>query len=158
MTKSKISSRGGVIKFTGKTPKIKKPSRNDKKLIDDIIMGNNDALAKMSGIPSILKDKYPDKAIIGHHHQLSKKQIKENRKLNVEKPVISDLSYSGLQSWLPHNTIKQELIAKLESQIKLMKQYLQHKLDIEDFHGVYDSAIDIRVLVAELELTRELMK
>jgi len=50
---------------------------------------------------------------------------------------------------------KEEEIKKLEEQIALMKTYLLHKLDIQDFHGVYDCAIDMRCLYEKLQLIKD---
>jgi len=46
-------------------------------------------------------------------------------------------------------------IFKIKEQLALMKTYLLHKLDIEDFHGVYDCAIDMRCLHEKLQWLKE---
>lgn len=48
-----------------------------------------------------------------------------------------------------------ESVNKIKNQLELMKTYLLHKLDIEDFHGVYDCAIDMRCLHEKIQWIKE---
>jgi len=54
----------------------------------------------------------------------------------------------------PHMVDKRARIQKLEKDISLMKDYLQLRLQMNDWHGVRDAAADIEQLVSEIkELT-----
>lgn len=50
---------------------------------------------------------------------------------------------------------EQQRIAEIEEEINLMTKYILHKLKIKDWHGIYDSAIDIRCLAEEIKWIKE---
>jgi hypothetical protein len=43
----------------------------------------------------------------------------------------------------------------LHEQIELMKKYLLMKFETNDYHGVADAAMDIRELLAKIEVLKE---
>ena len=49
-----------------------------------------------------------------------------------------------------------ELEQRLKDQLAQMKDYIQMRLDMEDWHGVQDAASDIREILAKMEMLKEL--